>query len=197
MSAKQVKNPPRLTFDEVFNLIAFAMAGRGTCDRLRTATIICDKNNHIVGSGYNGSLPGDPHCDDVGHEMSEGHCIRTNHGEENAIFNCYETERIEGGTVTVIGTPCHGCAKKIARFKPARIRYIGKYENAQNKELVAKLCERRGIAIEYVNPDEIIIELQKLLNFHQGPGGLLKHLPKTGLKVGGCKCAHDRMEGQV
>ena len=194
MLGKDIERPPRLSFDEVFDLIAFIMAGRGTCDRLRTATIIRDKNNHVVASGYNGSLPGDPHCDDVGHEMSEGHCVRTNHGEENAIFNCYETERIEGGTVTVIGTPCYGCAKKLSRFKPARIRYIGKYDNAQNKERVAELCERRGIKIEYVEPGDIIEELRKLLDFHQGPGGLLRDFTKIRLKVGECECAGGKME---
>lgn len=186
--------PPRLTFDEVIDIFALAMAGRSTCDRLRTGTIIYDKNKHLLATGYNGSLQGDPHCDDVGHEMRDGHCVRTNHGEENAIFNCYETERIEGGTVTVIGTPCYGCAKKLARFKPARIHYIGRYDNAQNKELMEELCARRGITIEYIEPEEILRELQKLLDFHQGPGGLLRHLPKIKIKIGECACAHDKME---
>lgn len=181
------EHPPRLTVDEAFDLTAFTMAGRGTCDRLRTATVIRDLRNHLIASGYNGSLPKDPECDEVGHLMVDGHCLRTNHGEENAILNCLDLSLAEKGIVTVVGTPCFNCARKLAALRPARIRYIGEYENAQGKEFVEELCARRGIAIEYVEPEEILRELQKLLDFHQGPGGLLRHLSKIRVVVGAHK----------
>ena len=76
-----MERPQRLTFDELFDLLAIFYTCRGTCDRLRTATIIRDKENILIGAGYNGALSGDPHCDDIGHEMVENHCVRTNHGE--------------------------------------------------------------------------------------------------------------------
>lgn len=175
------KKPSRLTIDEQFDLIALITACRGTCDRLRTGTVIRDKNNILIGGGYNGSLPGDPHCDDAGHQLVEGHCLRCNHGEENALLNSINLERIEGGVVTIVGTPCYPCARKLASKKPARIRFIGEYKNSQGAHLVKELCERRKIKLEQVYLHEVIATLQKALNFLQGPGGPFKGLPQIDI----------------
>jgi dCMP deaminase len=182
--APKDERPRRLTFNEVFDIMAVMMACRGTCDRLRTATIIRDSKDRLIASGYNGSLPGDPHCDDVGHQIVDGHCLRTNHGEENAILNCSDLEKIAGGTVTIVGTPCYNCARKLVSKKPARLRYIGEYENAQGQEFVETLCESHGVALEYITPDEVLAELERALEFQQGPGGLFRNLPKIRIKVG-------------
>ena len=58
------------------------MSVLATCDRLRTASS-AEKDKRLRGFGYNGSVSGDGHCDDVGHLMVDGHCERTLHGEEN------------------------------------------------------------------------------------------------------------------
>ena len=47
------------------------------------AVIVRDKT--IPSTGYNGSIKGLPYCDEVGHEMVDGHCVRTTHAEANAI----------------------------------------------------------------------------------------------------------------
>ena len=43
------------------------------------------KGSKVISTGYNGSIKGLPHCDEAGHEMVDGHCIRTTHAEANAI----------------------------------------------------------------------------------------------------------------
>ena len=48
------------------------------------AVIVRDR--FILATGYNGSIPGLPHCDDAGHMMEDGHCVRTLHAEQNAII---------------------------------------------------------------------------------------------------------------
>ncbi len=170
-----MEKPERLTFDELFDLMALLFSCRGSCNRLRTATVIRDEDNKVIAAGYNGALPGDPHCDDVGHLIVDDHCLRTNHGEENAILNCVDLSRVSGGTVTIIGSPCFPCARKLATLKPKRIRYIGTYSNAEGGGLVAELCERRGIKLEYITVEEVVASLKKAMEFAQGPGGPLKH----------------------
>ena len=54
----------RPSWDEYFLDVMHALAKRATCDRGRTACVIV-KDNQIVVSGYVGSPPGLPHCDDV------------------------------------------------------------------------------------------------------------------------------------
>jgi dCMP deaminase len=54
----------RPSFDDVAIRIAKIIAERSTCLRLHTAAVVCTQDNRIVTTGYNGSLPGQPHCDD-------------------------------------------------------------------------------------------------------------------------------------
>lgn len=173
--------PERLSFDELFDLVALFFACRGTCDRLRTATVIRSDENVLIAAGYNGSLPKSPHCDDVGHLMVENHCVRTNHGEDNAILNCLDLTRINGGTATIISTPCYPCARKLIAKKIKRLRYIGVYNNATGGNLVEALCEENSVIFEFVEIDEVLMTLQKALAFLQGPGGPLKDLPQLEL----------------
>ena len=41
-----------------------------------------------MATGYNGGVADTDNCDDVGHEMEDGHCIRTVHAEMNALIQC-------------------------------------------------------------------------------------------------------------
>ena len=84
------KNHNRPNWDEFWLTQALFYSARGTCDRLRTATVVVDKKNRLISAGYNGSTPGAPHCDDVGHLIIDGHCMRTLHAEENAILRARE-----------------------------------------------------------------------------------------------------------
>lgn len=64
--------------------ISRVMGQRGTCPRARVGCVI-ERDGRILSTGYNGSLPGEPHCDDDGCIVVDGHCKRTNHAEANAI----------------------------------------------------------------------------------------------------------------
>lgn len=174
--------PPRLTVDEYFDLIALIFACRGTCDRLRTATVLRDVNNILIAGGYNGALSGLPHCDDIGHLMVENHCIRTNHGEENALLNCLDLSRVKDGVATIIGYPCFPRARKVIGKNIRRLRYVGTYENALGFEHVKELCEQKDVIIEFVDVSEVFQTLQKALDFLQGPGGPFRKMPKISLK---------------
>ena len=75
----------RLPWDEYFMQIAVQVSTRSTCDRKHVGAVIV-RDKTILSTGYNGSVRGMPHCDDVGHMMEDGHCVATVHAEANAII---------------------------------------------------------------------------------------------------------------
>jgi dCMP deaminase len=112
--------------------ITFQVAKRSTCDRARVGAVIV-KDKRILTTGYNGSPAGLPHCDDVGHLMVGGHCVRTLHAEQNAIIQAaLHGVSVAGGTIYVTHQPCLTCAKMIINAGLRRVVYAGVYpdENA-------------------------------------------------------------------
>lgn len=145
-------------WDDYFMAIAKIVAARGTCDRLYAGAVLV-KNNRIISTGYNGAVPGLEHCDNVGHLLEEGHCVRTIHGEHNALLQV----AIQGGISTVGSTmyskynPCIHCSKYVVACGVKRV-VIGKiYRNSQAVDYLRKA----GIQVDIYkeNPewnDEII-----------------------------------------
>ena len=61
------------------------------------------------------SIKGLPHCDEVGHEMVDDHCVRTTHAEANAIVQAAKNGvSINGSEIYVTASPCYNCFKLIA-----------------------------------------------------------------------------------
>lgn len=123
MSAKPKKSATqRPSWDEYFIGVVNYVGTRGTCDRGQSGCVIV-KDKRIISTGYVGSPPGLPHCDDVGHQMHEvinedgtksQHCIRTAHAEQNAIAQAARFGvAVESATLYCHMTPCYACAKSI------------------------------------------------------------------------------------
>lgn len=113
------------------------VAARGTCDRLYSGSVLV-RDNRIIATGYNGSPPGMPHCNDVGHLIEEGHCVRTIHGEHNSLLQAAK----QGGTTTQGSTlytkysPCIHCTKYIIAAGVTRV-VLGKvYRNEKVMEML-------------------------------------------------------------
>ncbi len=117
----------RPSWDAYFMGIAFEVAKRATCDRARVGAIIV-KDRRVLTTGYNGSPPGLVHCDDAGHLMVAGHCVRTLHAEQNAIIQAARHGvSVDGGTIYVTHQPCLICAKMLISAGLARVVYAGDY----------------------------------------------------------------------
>ncbi len=94
--------------------IAVQVASRSTCDRKNVGAVIV-RDKTILSTGYNGSIRGLAHCDEVGHMMEDGHCVRTVHAEANAIVQAARNGvLIEGGSIYVTASPCWNCFQLIA-----------------------------------------------------------------------------------
>jgi dCMP deaminase len=101
--------------------IAREVATRATCDRKHVGAVIV-RDRSILATGYNGSIGGLPHCDEVGHLMQDGHCVRTIHAEANAVIQAARNGvRIEGAGIYVTASPCWSCFKMIANAGLRRI----------------------------------------------------------------------------
>lgn len=151
-----------------------------TCDRLRTAAS-AENNKRLVGLGYNGSLPGQPHCDDIGHLMIEGHDERTLHAEDNLSLNTPK-KMLEGARIRIIGTPCLRCVKRnLLAHKVKEIRYAGEYHNARGKEFILQFCKdcQTPLIQEKIDWQELF---QNLFDLMAKKGGILER-EKYRLKI--------------
>jgi dCMP deaminase len=112
---------PRASWDEYFMNIGREVATRSTCERKHVGAVIV-RDKTILSTGYNGSVRGLPHCDDEGHMMEDGHCVRTIHAEANAVIQAAKNgTRIEGASIYVTASPCWSCFKIIANAGLSRI----------------------------------------------------------------------------
>ncbi|MFI5300970.1 MAG: deoxycytidylate deaminase [Polyangiales bacterium] len=136
----------RASWDEYFMNIAREVATRATCDRKHVGAVIV-RDKSILATGYNGSIRGLPHCDEAGHLMEDGHCVRTMHAEANAIVQAARNGvRIDGSSIYVTASPCFGCFKMIANGGIGKIVYGEFYRDERSLELAQQL----GIVMVHV-----------------------------------------------
>lgn len=118
----------RKSWNEYFMQIAEIVATRSTCDRAEVGCLIVNDDNRIVSTGYNGSISSNPHCDDVGHTMRDGHCIATIHAEMNALLYCAkEGISVNGCKIYVTHFPCLNCTKALIQAGIKKIFYKYSY----------------------------------------------------------------------
>jgi len=112
-ASPKVKLRPRPSWDEYFLKLAMLASERSTCPRMHCGCVLV-KDRFVLATGYNGSLPRAPHCDEVGCLIVSNHCIRTNHAEINAL--CQATRHgvaLDGATAYITNMPCTACAKAL------------------------------------------------------------------------------------
>ena len=136
----------RAPWDEYFMRIAQEVATRSTCDRKNVGAVIV-RDKTILSTGYNGSVRGMPHCDDVGHFMENGHCIATVHAEANAIIQAAKNGvAVDGADIYITASPCWHCFKLIANSGIKRIFYFEFYRDMH----VIEVAGQAGIELKQV-----------------------------------------------
>ena len=133
---------PRPSWDEYFLQIAFTVAQRSTCDRAHVGCVLV-RDRRILTTGYNGAPAGLPHCDEIGHLLVDGHCVRTLHAEQNALIQAaLHGVGTEGATAYVTHQPCLTCAKMLINAGVRRVVYAGNYPDDYSRQfLVAASVE--------------------------------------------------------
>ncbi len=134
----------RPSWHEYFMLIAKLVSTRSTCNSRPTGAVLV-KDKQILATGYNGSMPGAPHC--LGQTMPDGrpYChrralqvadvdkynyCRASHAEANAIAQAARYGvAIKGAALYVTLQPCFVCLKLLATAQIKRVYYELAYES--------------------------------------------------------------------
>jgi dCMP deaminase len=128
----------RKSWARYFMGIVEAVSERGTCPR-KTVGCVITRDSQILATGYNGSLPGVPHCEDEGCTMVDGHCVATIHAEANAVAQAAKNAiRLDGATAYVTCTPCLTCSKLLVSAGIGMIIYGEDYRDDEVGELLCK-----------------------------------------------------------
>lgn len=132
----------RSTRDEYFLDMAQEAAMMGTCDRAHVGAVVVRHNHVMATPGYNAAPRGLAHCDQEGHLMENGHCVRTVHAESNALIFA-GIERTTGSTMYVTHLPCQRCAGMIVNARIVRVVYAHGYGHGDGRDILV----RAGIEI--------------------------------------------------
>lgn len=107
------KESTRPSWDQYFLKVAMLVSERATCPRMHCGCVLV-KEKQILSTGYNGSIPGDGHCEDEGCMIVDDHCVRTIHAEMNAILQCSSHGiSTKDSTAYITNMPCTNCSKAL------------------------------------------------------------------------------------
>ena len=130
--------------------IARQAASRSTCDRKFVGAVIV-RDRTILSTGYNGSIRGMPHCDEVGHDLENSHCVATIHAEANAILQAAKNGvNISGSEIYTTASPCWNCFKLIANAGIRRIYFGEFYRDEKSIRIAAQI----GIELLHLPAEE-------------------------------------------
>ena len=99
-----------------------------------------------MATGYNGSIPGDAHCEDDGCIIVDNHCVRTIHAEMNAILQCSSHGvNTNGAKAYITNMPCTNCAKALIAAGIKEIIIFSDYHDTLAEEFfkIAKVKIKR------------------------------------------------------
>jgi len=125
-------------WDEYFIKLAMLASERATCPRMHCGCVLA-KHKNVIATGYNGSIPGDEHCEDVGCLVVDNHCVRTVHAEMNALVQAAKRGNVvDGATAYVTNMPCTTCAKALITAGIKRVVIFSDYHDTLATEFFAK-----------------------------------------------------------
>jgi len=138
----------RPSWDEYFMLIAKLVSTRSTCNSRPTGAVLV-KDRQILATGYNGSMPGAPHCIDQVMPDGSPYCHRralkvpdrdkynyclASHAESNAIAQAARHGvAVKGATLYVTLEPCYVCLKMLATAQIEKIYFELPYGSFSRK----------------------------------------------------------------
>ena len=128
----------RPNWDEYFLKLAMLASERATCPRMHCGCVLV-KDKNVIATGYNGSIPGDEHCEDVGCMIVDNHCVRTVHAEMNALLQAARRGHgIEVATAYITNMPCTTCAKSLIAAGVIHVVIFSDYHDTMAETFFSK-----------------------------------------------------------
>lgn len=156
----------RPDWDEYFLKLAMLASERATCPRMHCGCVIV-KHKHVIATGYNGSIPGDDHCEDVGCLMVDNHCVRTVHAEMNALLQAAKRGHgVDGATAYVTNMPCTHCSKALIAAGVKRVVIFSDYHDT----MAETFFEKAKVVLDRIAmpPKNIQYDLQHYISARKG-----------------------------
>jgi dCMP deaminase len=162
MKRNQPPRSDRLSWDEYFMGVARIVAKRSADPNTQVGSIVVNRKNRIVGTGYNGmpcgctedAFPWDKHGPYVDTKYAY-----VAHSELNTLAACVSLD-LEGATIYVTLYPCPDCTKNIIQHGIKRVVYGDMWDN-ENVEASERMFEAAGVVCEQYKPSgkTLVIDL--------------------------------------
>jgi len=150
----------RQSWPDYFMNIARQVATRSTCLRRQVGAVAVSPENRILGTGYNGALPGALHCDEAGCLRNKlgipsgqrQEICRAQHAEANVCnFAARYGVALLGATVYVTAQPCTTCVKAMVTSGIKQVIFDSDYPD----DLACRLAQEAGMElIRFANLDK-------------------------------------------
>lgn len=129
--------------DEIYMEVAKQFSRRSTCLRKSVGACLV-RDNHILGTGYNGAARTQAECIDNGCLLMDSHCVRTVHAEVNAVLSAaYNGVSTKGATLYTTSKPCFRCESFIINAGITMVVYGEEYDDDLNNVLYQKNMLRK------------------------------------------------------
>ena len=146
----------RPSWDDYFIKLMLAVGERATCNRGKCGCLIV-KDKRIITTGYVGSPPGFPHCDEAGHLFKKvidengeirNHCVRTIHAEQNAICQAARYGvALDGATLYCKMEPCRVCAMLVVSVGIKKVVALNRYAAGQDSREILETADVELVVI--------------------------------------------------
>lgn len=128
----ELPNNGRPEREEIFMEVAKQFARRSTCLRKSVGACLV-RDNHILGTGYNGAPRHEISCDSAGCLLVDSHCVRTVHAELNAILSAaYNGNSTADSTLYTTAQPCFRCEAFLINAGIKEVVYLEEYTDNYN-----------------------------------------------------------------
>lgn len=127
--------------------IAYAVAERSTCTRLRVGAV-ASRDGRILATGYNGAPAGTPHCT---HPKTEV-CQRSVHAEANVVaYAARHGTALQGCEVYATDSPCYTCACLLINAGVSAVVFHRLYRDDSGLRLLADV----GVKVYHIDTTNV------------------------------------------
>lgn len=141
-----MKRENYLSWDDFFMYSALLAAQRSKDPDTQVGACIVNKENKIIGIGYNGLPNG---CSDDFFSWNKPEAYKfIAHAELNSITNCVDRAELKNSVMYSTLFPCNECAKLIIQSGISKIYYLFDYRIIESVVASKKMFDAAGVVYE-------------------------------------------------